>query len=297
MTDLGRLHHFLGIKVDQFSQGLFLSQEQYAKEILARANMSACKPCNTPVDLSSKLSASDGPPVSDPTLYRSLAGALQYLTFTRPDISYAVHQVCLFMHDPRESHFAFMKRIIRYIQGTLDYGIRIVRSRSHDLVAYSDADWGGCPDSRRSTNGYCVFLGDNLLSWSSKRQPTVSRSSAEAEYRGVANAVAEATWLRNLLLELHTPLHRALIVYCDNVSAVYLSDNPVQHQRTKHVEIDIHFVREKVRIGHIRVLHVPSALQYAYADIFTKGLSKQLYQSFRSSLSVGPSHVQTAGES
>ncbi|KAJ0647711.1 putative RNA-directed DNA polymerase [Helianthus annuus] len=295
MTDLGRLHHFLGIKVDQFSQGLFLSQQQYAKEILARANMSACKPCNTPVDLSSKLSASDGPPVSDPTLYRSLAGALQYLTFTRPDISYAVQQVCLFMHDPRESHFAFMKRIIRYIQGTLDYGIRIGRSRSHDLVAYSDADWGGCPDSRRSTSGYCVFLGDNLLSWSSKRQPTVSRSSAEAEYRGVANAVAEATWLRNLLLELHTPLRRASIVYCDNVSAVYLSDNPVQHQRTKHVEIDIHFVREKVRIGHIRVLHVPSALQYA--DIFTKGLSKQLFQSFRSSLSVGPSHVQTAGES
>ncbi|XP_022004115.1 uncharacterized mitochondrial protein AtMg00810-like [Helianthus annuus] len=194
MTDLGRLHHFLGIKVDQFSAGLFLSQQQYAKEILARANMSACKPCTTPVDLSSKLSASDGPPVSDPTLYRSLAGALQYLTVTRPDISYAVQQVCLFMHDPREPHFAFMKRVLRYVQGTLDYGIRIVRSQSHDLVDYSDADWGGgCPDSRRSTSGYCVFLGDNLLSWSSKRQPTVSRSSAEAEYRRVANAVAEAT--------------------------------------------------------------------------------------------------------
>uniref|UniRef100_A0A251TI83 Putative reverse transcriptase, RNA-dependent DNA polymerase n=1 Tax=Helianthus annuus TaxID=4232 RepID=A0A251TI83_HELAN len=160
MTDLGRLHHFLGIKVDQFSAGLFLSQQQYAKEILARAIY--------------------------PTLYRSLAGALQYLTVTRPDISYAVQQVCLFMHDPREPHFAFMKRVLRYVQGTLDYGIRIVRSQSHDLVAYSDADWGGgCPDSRRSTSGYCVFLGDNLLSWSSKRQPTVSRSNAEAEYRGL----------------------------------------------------------------------------------------------------------------
>lgn len=295
MTDLGRLHHFLGIKVSQQPHGIFLSQTQYAKDIIARASMSSCKPCTTPVDLSAKLSSTDGPLFSDPTLYRSLAGALQYLTFTRPDISYAVQQVCLFMHEPRDSHFAFMKRIIRYIQGTIDYGIRIIKSTSHCLVAYSDADWGGCPDSRRSTSGYCVFLGDNLISWSSKRQPTVSRSSAEAEYRGVANAVAEATWIRNLLLELHTPLKHASVVYCDNVSAVYLSNNPVQHQRTKHIEIDIHFVRDKVRVGHIRVLHVPSSLQYA--DIFTKGLPRQLFQSFRSSLSVCPPPAQSEGVS
>lgn len=295
MTDLGRLHHFLGIKVTQQKHGIFLSQAQYAKDIIARASMSSCKPCSTPVDLSSKLSATDGQLFSDPTLYRSLAGALQYLTFTRPDLSYAVQQVCLFMHEPRDPHFAFMKRIIRYLQGTIDYGIKIIRSNSHDLVAYSDADWGGCPDSRRSTSGYCVFLGDNLISWSAKRQPTVSRSSAEAEYRGVANAVAETTWLRNLLFELHTPLSRASVVFCDNVSAVYLSNNPVQHQRTKHIEIDIHFVREKVRLGHIKVLHVPSSMQYA--DIFTKGLSRELFQSFRSSLSVCPPPAQTEGVS
>ena len=204
-------------------------QPSIAKDIIARTSMLSCKPCATPVDLSSKLSATDGPLFSDPTLYRSLAGALQYLTFTRPDLSYAVQQVCLFMHEPREPHFAFMKRIIRYLQGTNDYGLCIVKSGSHDLVAYSDADWGGCPDSRRSTSGYCVFLGDNLISWSAKRQPTVSRSSAEAEYRGVANAVAETSWIRNLLLELHTPLQRASIVFCENVSAVYLSNNPVQH--------------------------------------------------------------------
>ncbi|XP_022031758.1 uncharacterized mitochondrial protein AtMg00810-like [Helianthus annuus] len=295
MTDLGRLHHFLGIKVTQQKHGIFLSQTQYAKDIIARASMSSCKPCSTPVDLSSKLSATDGQLFSDLTLYRSLAGALQYLTFTHPDLSYAVQQVCLFMHEPRDTHFAFMKCIIRYLQGTIDYGIRIVRSDSHDLVAYSDADWDGCPDSRRFTSGYCVFLGDNLISWFAKRQPTVSRSSAEAEYRGVANAVAEMTWIRNLLFELHTPLSRASVVFCDNVSAVYLSNNPVQHQRTKHIEIDIHFVREKVRLGHIKVLHVPSSMQYA--DIFTKGLSRELFQSFRSSLSVCPPPAQTEGVS
>lgn len=294
MTDLGQLHHFLGIQVTRNSHGLFLDQSQYAKDI-SRASMSSCKPCTTPVDLSAKLNATDGDLFSDPTLYRSLAGALQYLTFTRPDISYAVQQVCLFMHEPRDPHYGFLKRILRYLLGTLDYGIRIVKSNSHSLITYSDADWGGCPEFRRSTSGYCMFLGDNLISWSSKRQPIVSRSSAEAEYRGVANAVAEATWIRNLLLELHIPLRQASVVYCDNVSAVYLSNNLVQHQRTKHIEIDIHFVREKVKGCHIRVLHVPSSLQYA--DIFTKGLSRQLFQSFRSSLSVCPPPAQTAGES
>ncbi|KAK9070021.1 hypothetical protein SSX86_010420 [Deinandra increscens subsp. villosa] len=293
MTDLGPLHHFLGITVTRDASGLFLSQSQYARDILARASMSACKPSATPVDTSSKLSATDGPLFSDDTLYRSLAGALQYLTFTRPDITYAVQQVCLFMHEPREAHFQFMKRILRYLQGTLDYGIRITPTTVSSLTAYSDADWGGCPDSRRSTSGYCVFMGDNLISWSSKRQTTVSRSSAEAEYRGVANVVAEVSWIRNLLLELSIPIRTATVVYCDNVSAVYLSDNPVQHQRTKHVEIDIHFVREKVRVGQIRVLHVPSEFQYA--DIFTKGLPRQLFYSFRDSLRVRPPPASTEG--
>ncbi|KAK9069506.1 hypothetical protein SSX86_011410 [Deinandra increscens subsp. villosa] len=293
MTDLGSLHHFLGITVTRDQSGLFLHQSQYARDILQRAAMSSCKPSTTPVDTSSKLSATDGPLLADGSLYRSLAGALQYLTFTRPDITYAVQQVCLFMHAPREPHFQFMKRILRYLQGTLDFGIRLTPSSATSLTAYSDADWGGCLDSRRSTSGYCVFMGNNLLSWSSKRQNTISRSSAEAEYRAIANAVAEVSWLRNLLLELHVPLRSATLVYCDNVSAVYLSGNPVQHQRTKHVEIDIHFVREKVRIGHIRVLHVPAA--YQYADIFTKGLPRPLFESFRDSLSIRLPPAPTAG--
>ncbi|GKC02995.1 ribonuclease H-like domain-containing protein [Tanacetum coccineum] len=144
-------------------------------------------------------------------------------------------------------------------------------SSTTDLVAYSDADWAGCPTTRCSTSGYCVFLGNNLLSWSSKRQPTLSRSSTEAEYRGVA----ETCWLHNLLRELHTPLSSATFVYSDNVSDVYLSCNPVQHQRTKHIEIDIHFVRDLVAVGQVRVLHVPS--RYQFVNIFTKGLPSALF--------------------
>lgn len=246
--------------------------------------MTNCKPTATPVDTSSKLSAADGPLLADSTLYRTLVGALQYLTFTRPDITYAVQQVCLFMHTSRESHFVFMKRILRYISGTLDYGLWIVPSAITSLTAYSDADWGGCPDSCRSMSGYCVFLGDKLISWSSKRHATISRYSVEAEYRGLANDIAETTWLRNFLFELLVYLPKATIVYCDNVSAVYLSHNPMQHQRTKHVEIDIHFVREKVRMGQVHVLHVPSSAQYA--DIFTKGLPRQVFQEFQSNLRV-----------
>ncbi|GKB51446.1 ribonuclease H-like domain-containing protein [Tanacetum coccineum] len=188
---------------------------------------------------------SDGDPVSDPTLYRSLAGALQYLTFTCPDLSYAVKQA-------------------------------------------------GCPVTRRSTSGYCVFLGYNLLSWSAKCQVTLSRSSAEAEYRGVANVVAETAWIRNFLYELHTHLFTATLVYCDNVSAVYMTVNPVQHQRTKHIEIDIHFDRDFVASGQVCVLYVPSRFQYAY--IFTKGLPTALFIEFRSSLNVQRSLAHTEGE-
>jgi hypothetical protein len=197
-------------------------------DILDCAGMRDCKPCSTPVDTHAKMSA-DGVPVADPTHFRSIAGALQYLTFTRPDLAYAVQQVCLHMHDLREPHLAAMKRILHYIQGTLDLSFHLLHTSPVDLIVYSDADWAGCPDTRRSTSGYDVFLGDNLISWSSKHQATVSRSSAEAEYCVVTNGVAEVCWLRQLLHELHCPLRRATIVYCGNVSAIYLSINPVQH--------------------------------------------------------------------
>jgi hypothetical protein len=242
MKDLGPLHHFLGIIVERRPDKLFLHQRTYTLDILNRAVMTDCKPCSTPVDLKAKLAADSGPPVQDPSQFRSIAGVLQYLTFTRPDIAYAVQQVCLHMHNPRDSHLTAMKRTLRYLWGTPDYRLLLRRSRSTDLAVYTDADWAGCPDTRRSTTGYAVFLGDNLVSWSTKRHTVVSRSSAEVEYHAVANGVAEATWLRQLLLELQAPPSRCTLVYCDNISAVYLSNNLVQHQRTKHVEIDLHFV-------------------------------------------------------
>jgi hypothetical protein len=168
MTGLGDLHYFLGIAITRSSDGLFLSQRQYATDILQRAGMSECHSSATPVDTHAKLSASDGDLLPDGTEYRSLAGGLQYLTLTRSDISYAVQQICLHMHAPRTSHLALVKRVLRYVCGTMDFGLHLRALSSTSPTAYSDADWAGCPDSRRSTSGYCVYYGDSLISWSSK---------------------------------------------------------------------------------------------------------------------------------
>nr|GFA31483.1 ribonuclease H-like domain-containing protein [Tanacetum cinerariifolium] len=203
ITDLGSLNYFLGISVTHDSSGIFLSQKKYAIEVLHKAHMTNCNPSRTPVDNESKLGA-DGDLVSDLTLYRSLAGSLQYLTYTCPDISYAVQHVCLYIHDPRKPHFSAYKRILRYVSGTLDYGLQLISSSTTYLVAYFDADWAGCPTTWRSTSGYCVFLGNKLLFWSSKHQPMLSRSSAEAKYHGVANSVAK-TFAGGQVRVLHVP--------------------------------------------------------------------------------------------
>jgi hypothetical protein len=181
--------------VEQRVECLFLHQRQYARDIHERVGMSDCKPCSMPVDTHAKVSSDMGTPVSDPTAYRNLAGDPQYFTFTRPDISYVVQQVCLHMHNPREPHLGAAKWILRYLQGTLDYDLLLQRASPSELVVYTDVDWAGCPDTHQSTSGYAVFLGDNLVSWSSKCQTIVSHLSAEAEYHAVANCVVEACWL------------------------------------------------------------------------------------------------------
>lgn len=193
MKDFGPLSYFLGISVTQKKDSIYLSQQKYATEILQRASMSSCHPSSTPVDTKSKLSTNDGTLLSDGgTHYRQLAGALQYLTFTRPNICYAVQQVCMHMHAPRTPHSNALKRILCYINGKIHHGIHLTRSPTRSLVAYTNADWAGCLDTRRSTSEYAIYMVHNLVSWSSKRQPTLSHSSAEAEYRGTANVVSEA---------------------------------------------------------------------------------------------------------
>ncbi|GLU00648.1 hypothetical protein SLE2022_179970 [Rubroshorea leprosula] len=207
--------------------------------------MSDCNAAATPMSPRQKLVASDSPPYLDSTQYRSILGALQYLTFTRPDIAFAIHQVCQYMHAPTQNHFQAVKRILRYLKGTAHYGLQLFKEFSPSLHIYTNADWAGCLESWRSTSGYCLFFGKSLISWSSEKQNTVARSSAEAEYRAMANAVAE-------------------------------------HQRTKHIEIDIHFVRERVASRAILLQHVPSSLQRA--DILTKALSSTAFCSQRSKL-------------
>lgn len=189
MKDLGPLSYFLGIQVTCTDNGLFLCQSKYGCEILDRAIMTSCKPSLTPVDSKQKLGSNVGLPYSDPTFYRSLVGALQYLAFTRPDISYAVQQVCLHIYNAYDGHMNALKRILRYVQGTIDYGLHLYKSPVQYLVSYTDADWAGCPATWCSTSCYCVYMGDNLISWSANRRPTISRSSAEAEYHRVANVV------------------------------------------------------------------------------------------------------------
>nr|GEW23989.1 ribonuclease H-like domain-containing protein [Tanacetum cinerariifolium] len=247
---------------NSFFNGDLSETKKYALQLLERAHMVNYNPSRTPVDSNAKI-----------------------------DFYYAVQQVCLDMHNPREPYFAALKRVIRYVQGTMDFGLHLYTSATISLVGYTNADWAGCPSTSRSTSGYWVFLGDNLLSWPSKRQHTISRSSAEAEYRGVANVVAETSWIRNLLRELHSPLLTTTLVYCDNASAIYMFANLVQHQWTKHIEIDIHFVRDMVTAGPVRIHHVPSRFQYA--DIFTKGLPLALFKDFWSSLSVRSPPAQT----
>lgn len=222
-----------------------LSQTKYALDLLKKAGMTDCRPCASPSSLNSCRDLSDLE-FSNPEFYKTLVGSLQYLTHTRPEISFAVNIVCQHMHKPMESHFTAVKHILRYIKGTLTHALIFTKSPLH-LSAYSDADWAGSTEDRRSTGGYCIYLGSNLVSWSAKKQVTVARSSTEAEYKALANATAELVWLMQLLQHLHvSPSNSIPTLWCDNSSAISLASNPVFHARTKHVEVDFHFVREKV---------------------------------------------------
>jgi len=286
LKDLGDLHYFLGIEVKRSRDGLLLSQQRYATDVVQRAGMGKCKPINTPLATSEKLSAIDGVKLGpdDATRFRSVVGALQYLTLTRHDISFSVNKVCQILHQPTTMHWSAVKRILRYVQGTLNLGLKVRPSQSMMVSAFSDADWAGCPDDRRSTGGFAVFLGCNLVSWCAKKQPTVSRSSTEAEYKALANATAEVMWIQKLLDELGVQHPRAARLWCDNIGAKYLSANPVFHARTKHIEIDFHFVRERVAQKLLEIHFINSADQLA--DGFIKPLVAAKVEEFRNNLNL-----------
>ena len=284
LKDMGVLTYFLGLEISYQKHSLFVSQAKYARDLVARAGMAGCKSWSTPCLPNKHLLPTDGEPLSNPTLYRSLVGALQYLTFTRPDIAYAVNTACQFMTRPTDVHMVAVKRIIRYVQGTLTYGLKYVSSPT-DLVAYSDADWGGDPATRRSTTGFVVFLGSNVISWQSKKQPTVSRSSTEAEYRVLANTAAELFWIRQVLCALHVDLPHPPLIHCDNLSAIALSSNAVFHSRIKHLDTDYHFVRERVQKKDLYIQFVTSEEQVA--DILTKGVGTAVFEQHCSNLHLG----------
>ncbi|KAM0000492.1 putative RNA-directed DNA polymerase [Helianthus debilis subsp. tardiflorus] len=293
IQDMGTLSYFLGIEVQSKGPDLILSQRKYILEILNKAGLSQSKPVSSPCSPSVHLVLGDSPSFDNPVRYRQIVGALQYLTLTRPDIAFAVNKVCQFMHSPTENHWSAVKRILRYLQGSLNHGLLFRRSSGstlhaytdanyRSLTAYSDADWAGCPDDRRSTGGFAIYLGSNLVSWSARKQRTVSRSSTESEYKALADTVAELTWLDSLLHELCVPMKSAPILWCDNLGATYLSANPIFHARTKHVEVDFHFVREKVAQGRLVVQFISTHDQIA--DVFTKPLSSERFATLRDKL-------------
>ncbi|CAA7025129.1 unnamed protein product [Microthlaspi erraticum] len=284
MKDIGQMEYFLGIQAQFHSEGLFLSQQRYAEDLLIVAAMSDCAPMPTPLPLQPHRVPKQDVLFEDPKYFRSLAGKLQYLTLTRPDIQFAVNFICQKMHSPTVSDYNLLKRILRYVKGTITMGINFSKGTNFTLRAYSDSDYNGCPVTRRSTGGYCTYLGANLISWSCKKQETVSKSTTEAEYRAMSEAASEITWINAVLKELGVPVMTTPKLYCDNLSAVYLTANPAFHARSKHFETHHHYVRERVALGLLEVHHIPSHQQIA--DIFTKSLPVSSFTSLRYKLGV-----------
>ncbi|KAI0508127.1 hypothetical protein KFK09_014261 [Dendrobium nobile] len=225
VKDLGTISHFFGIQVVHTTYGLHLNQSRFAQTILSRAGMINCKPVSTPFQLKSATTTSSSNAFSNPTLYRHLAGSLQYLTTTRPDLSFAVNRICQHMQNPTIDHFEALKRLLRYLQGTIHTGLPLFRDKP-TLRSYADTDWAGDEVDRKSTTGYCNFLGSSLISWAVKKQNAVARSSTEAEYRALATAAADIIWIRRLLQELNLQQIAATTLFCDNTSAIALANNP-----------------------------------------------------------------------
>lgn len=289
MVDQGEIHYLLGmsIKRDRKSRTLTISQPAYLQKVVERFGMKNSKPVSTPLEHGKKfhkLDSNEEP--FDVQTYQQAIGCLTHAsTTTRPDIAVAVGMLAQYASEPSTDHWSGVKRVLRYINGTLNYGLKFtVNQEVPELVAYADADWAGDIDTRRSTSGYVFQFGGCTVSWSSKRQPTVAKSSTEAEYVALSSATQEAVWLRRLMKDLGKTVDKSTTIYEDNQGAQELARNPKYHNRTKHIDICHHFVRERVVTNEVNVVYCPS--EDMVADIMTKALSKYTYQRLRDMLGV-----------
>ncbi|PKU78410.1 Retrovirus-related Pol polyprotein from transposon TNT 1-94 [Dendrobium catenatum] len=285
LKQLGEISLCLGIQIQKTNNGYFLSQAHYGRKLLHDAGLTDCKLSPTPISTSSTDCPTDSQPFSDPSLYRRLAGSLQYLSITRPDIAFATNKVCQYMQKPSTKDFTALQRILRYIRGTIEYGLPLTTG-SLQLRTYTDANWASDHLDRKSTSGFCSFLGSNLISWTVKKQVTVAKSSTEAEYRSLSAATSEVLWLRRVLAELNIEQSAPTPIHCDNILAIALAKNPVFHARTKHIEIDYHFIRQHLNNGAITLQHIPSKDQVA--DILTKAFTTARFRELRSKLNIQP---------
>ncbi|KAL0297759.1 UNVERIFIED_CONTAM: Retrovirus-related Pol polyprotein from transposon RE1 [Sesamum radiatum] len=270
IKDLGVAKYFLGLEVARSPQGIVVTQTKYIKDIVTDTGLANARDATTPLPPGIKFTGSAGAKLTHPDVYRRLIGRLLYLNFTRPDTSYACQQLSQYLQNPCQQHLDAALHLVRYLKGTLHKGVFFPSKNSLSLRAYSDADWASCVDTRRSLTGYCIFLGDALVSWKTKKQTTVSRSTAEAEYRSMGSTVCELSWVVYLLHDFGITVPTPIPFLCDNQVALHIVNNPVFHERTKHLEIDCHIVRDKFKSGLIAPSHVPRKAQLA--DFFTKSL-------------------------
>ncbi|KAJ9562397.1 hypothetical protein OSB04_007557 [Centaurea solstitialis] len=291
MSMMGELTFFLGLQIKQSEKGIFINQGKYVHEMLKKFDLTSCTPMKTPMAPPLSLDKdSKGKPV-DVTLYRGMIGSLLYLTASRPDIMYSTCLCARYQAEPKESHLTAVKRIFRYLKGTPNMGLWYSKDSGFDLTAYSDSDFAGCKIDRKSTTGGCHLLGGKLVSWTSKKQNSVSTSTAEAEYVAARICCAQVLWLRNQLQDYDIQLSK-IPIYCDNTSAIAIANNPVLHSKTKHIEVRYHFIRDHVMNGDIELHFVPT--EYQLADLFTKPLDVTRFNMLLSELGMMAATTSTS---
>ncbi|WJX72888.1 hypothetical protein P8452_56724 [Trifolium repens] len=289
MTDLGHISYFLGIEFYKSSRGLLMHQKRYASEVLKRFDMVNCNHAVTPAEARLQLTKGSEDADVDPTQFRRLIGSLRYLCNTRPDLTYSVGLVSRFMQKPKLSHLTAAKRILRYIRGSLDYGILFPstdKGMKCKLTAYTDSSWCGDVDARKSTASYVFLLGGAPIAWCSKKESVVALSSCEAEYIAASLCACQAAWMENLMNEILGEDHGAIEMNIDNMSAINLAKNPVSHGRSKHIEMRFHYLREQVSNGKLVLKHCRSEDQIA--DIMTKAVQTDVFKRLRNMIGMCP---------